>query len=181
MIAGSELIKRVSEKYGLDEATVKKVWHYLFNECIGMLLEEAEEMERKAQSEFFNGKMEVGVQLLSGLVLKAKKDKSGDWKLKCSSSKKLLKPKQLPDKMILIYARKSSVAVKTKLGKLDDLIALTREGYNVIVLNAETDFKANGTIKEVKEELKKAGIDYDYFTGLKERLGRKGQSKALYT
>ncbi len=197
MIAGSELIKRISQKYGLDEAVVRKVWHYLFKEAKEMLEEEIEMLEEKENSIFFNGKMEAGVSLLNGVHLVVKKDKKGDWKLSVKLDTKTLKHEPLiksPDEdMILIFARKSTEkGVKAIVGKSEDVVFLNMEGFNVIatkvenlkglksVLEAKGELRLGKSLTEIRKELNKQGIKYAYFKALTQRLGRKGQSKALY-
>jgi len=198
MIAGSELIKRVSKKYGLDEATVRKVWAYLFKEAKEMLKEEIEILEKKENSEFFRVKMEAGVHLLGGVGLIVKKDKKGDWKLSVKLDTKILKYEPLvksPDEdMILFFAKKSTeTGVKARIGKSEDVLALNLGGSNVIatkaenleemksVLEAKGELRLGKSLVEIRKELNKQGIKYAYFKALTQRLGRKGQSKALYT
>jgi len=198
MIAGSELIKRVSEKYGLDEATVRKVWAYLFKEAKEMLKEEIEILEKKENSEFFRVKMEAGVHLLGGVGLIVKKDKKGDWKLSVKLDTKILKYEPLvksPDEdIILFFAKKSTeTGVKARIGKSEDVLALNLGGSNVIatkaenleemksVLEAKGELSIGKSLVEIRKELNKQGIKYAYFKALTQRLGRKGQSKALYT
>ena len=197
MIAGSELIKRVSEKYGLDEATVRKVWLYLFEEAKEMLKEEIEILEKKENSSFFNGKMEAGVALLKGVDLIVKRDKQGDWKLSAKLNTKILKQEPLTkspgENMILIFAKKSTEkGVKAIIGKSEDVVSLNMEGFNVIatevenlkgfksVLETKGELQLGKSLTEVRMELNKQGIKYAYFKALKTRLGRKRQSKALY-